>query len=95
MRVILFCFPDATGQIGSRFSQAWFVPSSDGLVSGLQQFVDVPRQPWLLVSSGGDALHVGHIIDAFGNVGGHCVCVLLNVYFVVVCSCFFKHFPVS
>ena len=40
--VFLFCFPDAAGQVGSRCSQASFIPSSVGVVSGPQQPMDIP-----------------------------------------------------
>lgn len=42
MCVVLFCFPDASGQVGSHCPQASFIPSSEGAVSGPQQHVDVP-----------------------------------------------------
>ena len=62
--IVLFCFPDATGQVGSRYSQASFIPGSEGVVSGTQQQVDIPCQPWLPVRLNDDSLCVSHIIDA-------------------------------
>lgn len=87
MCVILFCFPDAPGQVGSCCSQASFLPGSEGIVSGPQQPVDLPCQPWLLVSPNDDALCVGHILNALGDIGGHSVCVLISVCEVVVSAC--------
>lgn len=71
-----------------------FSPSSEGVVSGPQQPVNVPCQPWPPVSLSDDAFCVGHIMDALGDGGGHRVCVLLNVCVVVVGGCLLKHSPV-
>ena len=76
-------FLDATGQVGPHCSQANSVPGSKGFVSGLQQPMDSPCQPWLLVSPGGDGLCVGHIICAFADVRENSVCKLFIVYAVV------------
>lgn len=46
--VVLFCFLDAMGKVGSRCSHARFFPNSEGL----QQPEDVACQAWLLVSPG-------------------------------------------
>ena len=56
--VVLFCSSDATGQAGSRCSQANSIPGSEGFVSGPQQPMDSSCQPWLLVSPSDDGLCV-------------------------------------
>src|SRR4029434_10762324 len=92
--VVLFCSSDATGQAGSRCSQASSIPGSEGFVSGPQQLMDSSCQPWLLVSPSDDGLCVGHIICAFAGVRADSVCKLLIVYVVVVSSCLLEHVPV-
>uniref|UniRef100_A0A3Q3M0U6 Ig-like domain-containing protein n=1 Tax=Labrus bergylta TaxID=56723 RepID=A0A3Q3M0U6_9LABR len=51
-------------------------------------------QPWLLVSPGGDGSGGGDISNAFANVGGNSVRILLNVCVVVVGGCLLKHLPI-
>ena len=44
--------------------------------------MDLPCQPWFLISLRGDLPGVSYIIDAFGDVGSDCLCLLLYVYFL-------------
>lgn len=78
------------GQVGSRCSQARFVPNSEGDILCFQHFVDMNCQPWLSVSLNGDVfLCESH--NSLSDVGGHSVCVLLHVCVIVVSGCLQLH----
>ena len=72
-------------------AQASFIPGSEGVVSGPQQLVDIPCQPWLQVSPNDDGLCMSQLIDAL-HARSNSVCVLLNVCVVVACGFLLKHF---
>ncbi len=63
--------------------------------SSLQESVDLPCQPRLLVGPDSDSLCDRYIINTLGDVGSDSLWVLLEVCGVVVCGSLFKHIPVS
>ncbi|KAI7802780.1 hypothetical protein IRJ41_018385, partial [Triplophysa rosa] len=71
------------------------ISSSEGSVPSLEETIDLPCHPRLLVGPQSDGLCDRYIINALVDVGSDSLCVLLEVCGVIVCGSLLKHIPVS
>lgn len=71
------------------------VTSSEGSIPDPQQSVNLPSQPWPLISPSSDGLSDSHVVNVLGDVGWHSFSVLQYVSVLVVCGCLLEHGPVS
>ncbi|KAI3369241.1 hypothetical protein L3Q82_007790 [Scortum barcoo] len=62
-------------------------PALKAAFRSLQQPVDLPCQPWLLIGPNSDGLEYCYIISALGDVGSDDICVLLEVCDVKMAAC--------